>query len=163
MNIGKVNEEDDKPYFQVTEKGKLSCKEAYIENALEISTHKFTGDNIIIGEGGTLKFENEAFEINEEGKMHIDEIFCNVIHANLVNPEGEYDKSLIGPKISLLNGANSYFTITYNEGIKSLVNFKSILSCLILLFSSEISLFCFVISELSLIVFLVCSFICNDE
>ena len=123
LNIGKVNEEDDKPYFQVTEKGKLSCKEAYIENALEISTHKFTGDNIIIGEGGTLKFENEAFEINEEGKMHIDEIFCNVIHANLVNPEGEYDKSLIGPKISLLNGANSYFTITYNEGIKSLVNF----------------------------------------
>ena len=44
-------------------------------------------------------------------------------HSPVVYHFREYDKSLIGPKISLLNGANSYFTITYNEGIKSLVNF----------------------------------------
>ena len=119
LNIGRVTEESDKPFFQVRTDGRMYCKQAYISNAAEVSTHKILSNKILIDEGGSIEYANKNFFIDENGVGQIEELTCKVLHADIINPEGEVSRALVGTDLTLNKGTHTYFSIDSENGIKA--------------------------------------------
>lgn len=118
LNIGKVNEEENDPKFQVTTDGSMFCKKATILDALTISSDNLQGARLTIAAGGSILFENGTFEVDSEGVGYIKELRCDVLYADAINPE-TIERTLVGPNLVLNDGAYTYCAITKEKGIEA--------------------------------------------
>lgn len=117
LNIGRVNEEDVNPYFQVLTDGSMFCQSATISQALEVSSSTIKGYDFLVEEGGSITFANNTFKVDSTGAGYIEELRCGVLYADSINPL-EGDRDLIGPTLSLIDeDGYTYFSIDKENGI----------------------------------------------
>ena len=124
LKIGDLGAKNENAYFQVTEKGVMSCAQAII-GATEVSADVLQTKKIEIIEGGSISyFNDEIFSIDKEGAVNCSVLNCRtLVYDELIPSSQEVNKKLLGTSLLLTNEGISYFGVDITEGIVSAIPF----------------------------------------